>query len=42
MRTQQEIIDRILLLEAGLNGEMNEWIKEKVRLEVNVLRWVLG
>ena len=42
MRTQQEIKDRISLLNAGLNGEMNEWIKEKVRLEVNVLKLVLS
>ena len=42
MRSEQEIKDRISLLEAGLNGEMNEWVKEKVRLEINVLTWMLG
>ena len=42
MKTQQKIEDRISTLEAGLNGEMNEWVKEKVRLEINVLTSVLG
>ena len=41
MKTKQEIKDRISLLEAGLNGEMNEWVKEKVRLEINTLKQVL-
>ena len=42
MKTEREIKNKIWLLKDGLNGEMNEWIKEKVRLEVNVLKWVLG
>ena len=42
MKTEQWAKDRISLLEARLNGEMNEWIKEKVRLEINVLKLVLS
>ena len=42
MKTQQEIKDRMSLLEAGLNGEMNEWVKERVRMEINTLKWVVG
>ena len=41
MKTEQWVKDRISLLEAGLNSEMNEWIKEKVRLEINTLKQVL-
>ena len=41
MKTEQEIKDRMSLLESGLNGEMNEWIKERVRLEINTLKRVL-
>ena len=42
MRTEEWVKARISTLEAGLNGEMDEWIKEKVRLEINVLTSVLG
>ena len=42
MKTEQEIKDRISLLEAGLNGKMNEWVKEKFRLEINILKLVLS
>ena len=42
MRTEQWVKDRISTLEAGLNGEMNEWVKEKVRIEINALKWRLG
>ena len=42
MKTKHEVINRISTLEAGLNGEMNEWVKEKVRIEINALKWRLG
>ena len=41
MKTEREVKDKIFLLENGLNSEMNEWIKEKVRLEINTLKQVL-
>ena len=42
MRTKEWIKARISTLEAGLDGEMNEGVKEKFRLEINILKWVLG
>ena len=42
MKTEGEVKDKIFFLENGLDGEMNEWVKERVRMEINTLKWVVG